>query len=108
MRKLSVLFAVLAVVALIAAPVSAFATTGKKTHDVKATVVSTDPAAKTITLKMDNGEEKTVPVMGQAINKMKNLKPGEAVTCVCTDNDKGEHEGVSDFKTEHKAATHKK
>jgi ribosomal protein S1 len=103
MRKASLLFAVLAIVALVAAPVSALATGTTKTHDVKVTVVSTDAAAKTMTVKMDNGEEKTVPVMGAAINKMKNVKPGQQITCVCTDNDKGEHQGISDIKAEHKA-----
>jgi Cu/Ag efflux protein CusF len=107
MRKLSLLFAVLAVVALVAAPVSALATTATKTHDVKATVVSMDEKAKTVTIKTEDGKEQTVPVMGAAVNKMKNLKPGEAVTCVCTDNANGEHQGVSDFKTTHHTS-HKK
>lgn len=103
MRKASLLFAVLAIVALVAAPVSALATGTTKTHDVKVTVVSTDATAKTMTVKMDNGEEKTVPVMGAAINKMKNVKPGQQITCVCTDNANGEHQGISDIKAEHKA-----
>ena len=103
MRKASLLLGVLAIVALVAAPVSALATTTTKTHDVKVTVVSTDAAAKTMTVKMDNGEEKTVPVMGAAINKMKNVKPGQQITCVCTDNAAGEHQGISDIKAEHKA-----
>src|SRR5262245_12159265 len=104
MRKASLLFAVLAIVALVAAPVS-FATTTAPTkhHEEKVTVVSTDANAKTMTIKTESGEEKTVPVMGAAINKMKNVKPGQMITCVCTDNDKGEHQGISDIKSEHKA-----
>src|SRR5262249_34832291 len=103
MRKAFPLFAVLAIVALVAAPVSGLATTTTKTHEEKVTVVSTDPAAKTMTIKTDSGEEKTVPVMGAAINKMKNVKAGQQITCVCTDNANGEHQGISDIKTEHKA-----
>jgi uncharacterized protein (UPF0333 family) len=103
MRKASLLLGVLAIVALVAAPVSALATTTTKTHDVKVTVVSTDAAAKTMTIKTDTGEEKTVPVMGAAINKMKNVKPGQQITAVCTDNAAGEHQGISDIKAEHHA-----
>jgi LEA14-like dessication related protein len=108
MRKLSVLFAVMGVVALAAASVSVLASAGTKTHDVKVTVVSLDEKANTMTVKLENGDQKTVPVMGHAINKMKHVKAGEQITCVCTDNEKGEHQGISDIKAEHSAGAHKK
>jgi hypothetical protein len=98
MKKLSLLFAVLAVVALVAAPV--YAEGAKKHHDVQVTVVSVDAAAKTMTIKGPDGAQKTVPVTGEAISKAKNVKPGEMITVVCQDNEKGEHEAISDIKME--------
>ncbi|HEV8122365.1 MAG TPA: hypothetical protein VGQ67_15330 [Candidatus Polarisedimenticolia bacterium] len=98
MKKLSLLFVVLAVVALVAAPV--FAEGAKKHHDVQVTVVSVDPAAKTMTVKGPDGAQKTVPVTGEAVGKVKNVKPGDMITVVCQDNEKGEHEAISDIKME--------
>ena len=98
MKKLHLLLAVLAVVALVAAPV--FAEGAKKHHDVQVTVVSVDPAAKTMTIKGPDGAQKTVPVTGEAINKCKSVKPGETITITCQDNEKGEHEAISDIKME--------
>jgi hypothetical protein len=95
MKKLAMLFAVLAVVALVAGPTFADA---KKHHDVQVTVVSADPAAKTMTVKGADGQQKTVPVTGEAVSKMKNVKPGEMITVTCQDNEKGEHEAISDIK----------
>jgi uncharacterized protein (UPF0333 family) len=95
MKKVSLLFAILAVVALVAAP--AFADT-KKHHDVQVTVVSVDAAAKTMTLKGPDGAQKTVPMTGEAIGKAKNVKPGSMITVTCQDNEKGEHEAISDIK----------
>jgi hypothetical protein len=100
MKKLSMLFAVLAVVALVAAPVFAQGTGAKKHHDVQVTVVSVDPAAKTMTIKGPDGAQKTVPVTGEAVGKAKNVKPGDMITVVCQDNEKGEHEAISDIKME--------
>jgi len=98
MRKLSVLFGVLVAVALLAAPLAPAWAGAKKHHDMTVTVVSVDANAKTMTFKTDTGEEKSAPVMGQAINKMKSLKAGETVTLTCTDKETGEHEGISDIK----------
>lgn len=98
MKKITMLFAVLAVVALIAAPV--FAEGAKKHHDVQVTVVSVDAAAKTMTVKGPDGAQKTVPVTGEAVSKAKNVKPGDTITVVCQDNEKGEHEAISDIKAE--------
>ena len=66
-----------------------------KTHKVEAEVVSTDPAAKTITLKGENGaENKTAPVEGKAIAELKTVKAGEKYTLTCRDNEAGEHQAV--------------
>jgi hypothetical protein len=101
MKTLVRLCTVLAVVALIAAPMSsAFAGGAKKTHDVQVTVVSVNADGKTMTIKGPDGAEKTVPVTGQAINKIKSVQPGQTLTVVCTDNEKGEHESISDIKME--------
>ena len=64
-----------------------------KTHKVEAEVVSTDLAAKTITIKAD-GENKTAPVEGKAVSALKNVKPGQMWTLTCRDNEKGEHQAV--------------
>lgn len=102
MKTLLRLCTVLAVVALVAAPLSSSfaAAGGKKTHDVQVTVVSVNADGKTMTIKGPDGAEKTVPVTGQAINKIKSVQPGQTVTVVCTDNEKGEHESISDIKME--------
>jgi len=98
MRHVSKLVGTLAIVALALAPLgSAFAGEGKKTHDVTVTVVSLDEKGKTITFTTETGEQKTAPVMGQAIAKLKSLKTGEKVTLTCTDKADGQHEGVSDI-----------
>ena len=108
MRKSLQLFSLLVILALVAAPMStawAGASAVKK-HDMTVTVVSVNSEAKTMTFKTDTGEEKTAPVMGQAINKVKNVKAGETITITCTDKETGEHEGISDIKVpkESKAA----
>ena len=101
MKKLHRLFTVLAVAALVVAPMSAsFAAGAKKTHDVEVTVVSVNPDGKTMTIKGPDGAEKTVPVTGQAIGKLKSVQPGQTVTVTCTDKETGEHESISDIKME--------
>jgi uncharacterized protein (UPF0333 family) len=65
-----------------------------KTHKVEAEVVSTDAAAKTITIKSDTGENKTAPVEGKAIAELKTVKAGEKYTLTCRDNEAGEHQAV--------------
>ena len=61
-----------------------------KTHVVEAEVVSTDTAAKTITIKGDK-ENKTVPVDEKAVASLTNLKPGDKVKLTCWDDAAGEH-----------------
>ena len=64
-----------------------------KVHKVEAEVISTDLAAKTITIKGE-GENKTAPVEGKAVSALKNVKPGQMWTLTCRDNEKGEHQAV--------------
>jgi ABC-type Fe3+-hydroxamate transport system substrate-binding protein len=66
-----------------------------KIHKVEAEVVSTDVAAKTITIKGENGaENKTAPVEGKAVAALKTVKAGEKYTLTCRDNEAGEHQAV--------------
>jgi hypothetical protein len=102
MSKTLRLFAVLTAITLMVAPLApawAGEAKGKKTHEVTVTVVAVDEAGKMMTFKTDTGEQKSAPVTGQAINKMKGLKAGDSVTLVCTDKETGEHEAISDIKT---------
>ncbi len=70
----------------------------KNTHDMTVELISADAKARTITIKDEKGEAKTVPVMGAAVKELNNLKGGEKVTITCLDNDKGEHQGVTQIK----------
>jgi len=97
MRKLSLLFSALVILSLVAAPMSAAWAGNVKKHDLTVSVVSINAEAKTMTFKTEAGEEKTAPVIGQAINKMKDVKAGEKITITCTDKENGEHEGISDI-----------
>ena len=71
------------------------ATAAGKTHDMKGTVVSADVAGKKLTFKDDTGTSMTAPVLDSAVASLKKVKPGEAVTLTCQDNEKGDHEGIS-------------
>jgi Cu/Ag efflux protein CusF len=64
------------------------------THEVKAEVVKADAAAKTITLKAE-GKEMTLPVEGDAVAQIKELKAGEKVTATCRDDSSGAHKAVT-------------
>jgi hypothetical protein len=70
------------------------AKTAAKTHKVEAEVVSTDAAAKTITIKSDTGENKTAPVEGKAVAELKTVKAGGKYMLTCRDNEAGEHQAV--------------
>jgi uncharacterized protein (UPF0333 family) len=65
-------------------------------HDVAAEVVSVDAANRTLTLKMEKGEQ-TVPVEGKAVASLKNVKAGEKITVTCKDVG-GEHKSVTAIK----------
>jgi hypothetical protein len=74
-----------------------------KTHEVTTEVVSIDTVKNTITLKGVK-ENTTSPVEGKALASLKNFKAGEKVTITCRDNDKGEHQAVTEIKAAAKAA----
>lgn len=62
-----------------------------KTHKLNAEFVSADATKKTITLKIEDGSEKTVPVEGaKTLASLKTLKANEKVTVTCRDNEKGD------------------
>lgn len=62
-----------------------------KTHELNAEFVSADATKKTITLKTEDGSEKTVPVEGaKTLTSLKSLKANEKVTVTCRDNEKGD------------------
>jgi hypothetical protein len=65
-----------------------------KTHDVVAEIVAVDANAKTITIKGDDGQDKTAPVKESAVAELKKIKPGDRVILTCQDNEKGEHEAI--------------
>jgi len=97
MKRLAFFVCALFVAAVVAAPVAAvFA--GEKTHEVKGEVVSVDLEGKTLTFKDETGQNKTAPAMGKAIDSLKTLKAGDKVILICTDNEKGEHQGISAIK----------
>jgi len=76
---------------------TASAATATKTHHVAAEVVSADTTKNTLTIMAEDGSEKTAPVEGKALAALKTVKPGEKVTLTCRDNDKGEHQAVTDI-----------
>lgn len=94
MRKALCSVLVLAVAAVLCAGVFAEA----KKHDVTAEVVSVDAAAKTLTIKGDDGQPKTVPVSGDAVKALETVKAGDHVVLTCTDNEKGEHQSITAIK----------
>ena len=78
----------------LASPVPAKPTT----HDLTGEVVSVDQDGKTITIKEESGESRTIPVLPPALKDLDSVHPGNKVTLACQDNDKGEHQGVSAIK----------
>lgn len=96
MKRLGSIVSVLMLILAVALPLATYA--AGKTHDMKATVVSVDEKAKTITLKDEAGESHTAPLMGKAVTEAKSLKAGDMVTATCQDNEKGEHTGVTSLK----------
>jgi len=97
MKKLALWVCAVFVAGLVLSVASPALAAGK-THDVTATIVSIDVENKQLTFKDDKGEQKTAPVMGKAVDELKTIKAGDKVTLTCTDNDKGEHMGVSGIK----------
>src|SRR5262245_24363800 len=79
---------------VMAGDMKAMDTTKGKTHKMNVEVVSVDVENKMIVVKDEKGEEHKAPVMGKAVDTLKNWKAGDKVTVVCQDNEKGEHQGV--------------
>jgi hypothetical protein len=71
--------------------------TAVNTHDVTTEVVAIDSVKHTITLKGEPTNT-TAPVEGKALTHLKSFKAGEKVTVTCRDNDKGEHQAVTEIK----------
>ena len=97
MKKLVSVLSILAVSTLLFVQV---ANAAGKTHEMTATVVSVDMAAKTMTIKDDKGAEHTAPILAEAMASAKSIKAGDMVVLTCQDNEKGEHQGVTAIKTE--------
>ena len=101
MRKLVLPVCVLFVAALVlafASPLMAGEKAHQKTHEMKGEIISVNAEGMQITFKDENGEEHTAPVMGKALENFKTLQPGQQVVLTCSDNEKGEHQGVSKIK----------
>jgi hypothetical protein len=69
-----------------------------KTHEMKGEIISVDATGMKITFKDEKGAEHTAPVMGKALESFKGLQPGQKVKLTCSDNEKGEHQGISEIK----------
>ena len=89
--RLLTLFVATGLLFALAAP--ALANAGK-THDIVAEIQSVDVNAKSLTYKDDTGKVGTAPVLPDAIEALKAVKPGDRVTLTCRDTDKGVHEGI--------------
>ena len=76
-----------------------------KTHEMTVEVVSADAKARTITIRTDNGDTKTAPVMDKAVEMLSGLKAGSRITLTCQDNMKGEHMGVIAIKPAESSGT---
>ena len=80
-----------------AAPVVEKAVAKATTHEVEAEIVSVDIEKSTLTIKTEKGQA-TAPAEGKAVASLKELKPGQKVTVVCQDDEKGEHKSVTEIK----------
>jgi len=96
MKNMALWVCMLFVASLVIGPVTHVLAAGK-THQTTAEVVSVDVEGKMLTIKDEKGETKTAPVLDKAVEKLKTLKAGDKVTLTCKDNDKGEHEGITDI-----------
>lgn len=74
-----------------------------KAHDVAVEFVSADSVKKTVTIKAEDGQQKTVPVEGKAeltvyqitqVTKGR-IKAGDKITVTYRDNEKGEHQAIT-------------
>jgi ubiquitin len=68
-----------------------------KSEKLTAEIVSVDPMAKTITIKDDKGENKTMTAAHSAAKYIRDLKPGDKAVLTCRQDDKGV-QTISGFK----------
>jgi hypothetical protein len=68
------------------------------THELTVTIVAVDAEAKTITIKNEDGSEKTVPVLEKAVASLEKIHAGQTVVLTCQDDGEGNHEGVAAIK----------
>ena len=99
MRKLALWVCAVMIAGLALGQATSLVASGK-THDMKGTVVSMDLEGKKLTFKDESGTSITAAVLGKAVDSLKTLKAGEAITITCQDNEKGDHEGISAIKVE--------
>jgi hypothetical protein len=78
----------------LALAIPAFPSFSGPTHDIFGQVVYTDVLAKTITVRVEKGVKMTLPVLAEAMESLKSVEAGDAVTLTCRENDKGGKEGV--------------
>ncbi|NWG12544.1 MAG: hypothetical protein HXY20_03315 [Acidobacteria bacterium] len=69
-----------------------------KTQKLTAEIVSVDPMAKTITIKVANGESKTATAVDKAAIYIRSLKPGNKAILTCRQDEKGEIKDITKFK----------
>ena len=78
------------------------------TREVTAQVVSTDPVAKTITIKKDTtgaSRETTLPVEIDAVTALKTVMPGEKVKLECRTDGAGNETSVTGIRKYDKSST---
>ncbi len=97
MKRFAPMMLALFVAVVLLAPITTILA-GGKSHEAKGEVVSVDLEGKKLTFKNEKGEDQTAPVMGKALETLKTLKAGDKVTLTCADNEKGEHQGISEIK----------
>jgi hypothetical protein len=96
MRSLAMILVVVLAVGL-AATGSMFAAKGHD-HEVSAEFVSFDKETHTLTFKAADGTESSAPVMESAVADLSEMKAGDQIVLTCTDDENGEHKGVSKVK----------
>jgi len=92
MRKLALLLSVLILSGTVMAPAK------PSTQKLTAEVVAVDPMGKKITIRDENGEDKTVTAEKKAARYIRNLKPGDKAVVTCTQNENGEIQAITNFK----------
>ena len=80
---------------MVAALVASTVALAAKTHDVQGEIVSVDLDGKSLTFKNAEGKAVTAPILPEGLPSAKTVKAGDKVTLTCTDDDAGNHKGVS-------------